>query len=414
MTEIKGFYRLSPEVRRQLLADQFPDVFGKEADSLLTEEIADAMIENYIHNYALPMGIAPNFQINGQIYHIPMVIEEPSVIAAASNGAKRVGNIITQSQPRELVGQIIVKEVADFTKATAKIDQAKDHLLDLAKSYSINMVKRGGGPTRIWSQTFENYFTVYLGFNPCDAMGANAINHVLEALSEEVERLVNGVALMRILSNYQPESIVTATVKIPIDTLAATAEDSQILAENLVAASEYAHLDVYRATTHNKGIMNGIDAVLMATGNDWRAVSAGVHAYASHTGHYRALTEWTLENKDLIGKIELPLAVATVGGTISVHPQAKQSLALLGNPKAQQLSEIIAAVGLAQNFAALRALVSEGIQKGHMSLHARQLAIQAGATEAEAPLLIELLKAQKEAISISVVTELLEKMRENR
>ena len=343
-----------------------------------------------------------------------MVIEEPSVVAAASNGAKRVGNIITTSQPRELIGQIILKEVIDPEQATAVIEKNEHYLLDLAKSFSINMVKRGGGPTRIWTKTFESYFTVYLGFNPCDAMGANAINHVLEALSEEVEQLVNGVALMRILSNYQPESLVTAKVKIPILSLANNQADSQLLAQNIVAASEYAHLDVYRATTHNKGIMNGIDAVLMATGNDWRAVSAGVHAYASHTGDYQSLTDWKIEEDYLVGKIELPLAVATVGGTLSVHPQAKQSLALLGNPDAQQLSEIIAAVGLAQNFAALRALVSEGIQKGHMSLHARQLAIQAGANEAEAPRLIELLKRQEKAISISVATELLAKMRQNR
>lgn len=413
MTEIKGLYRLSPEQRRAMLKGNFPDVFI-ESDTQLTETTADAMIENYFQNYSLPMGIAPNFQINGQLYHIPMVIEEPSVVAAASNGAKRVGNIITTSQPRELIGQIILKEVIDPEQATAVIEKNEYYLLDLAKSFSINMVKRGGGPTRIWTKTFESYFTVYLGFNPCDAMGANAINHVLEALSEEIEQLVNGVALMRILSNYQPESLVTAKVKIPILSLANNQADSQLLAQNIVAASEYAHLDVYRATTHNKGIMNGIDAVLMATGNDWRAVSAGVHAYASHTGDYQSLTDWKIEEDYLVGKIELPLAVATVGGTLSVHPQAKQSLALLGNPDAQQLSEIIAAVGLAQNFAALRALVSEGIQKGHMSLHARQLAIQAGANEAEAPRLIELLKRQEKAISISVATELLAKMRKYR
>lgn len=404
--QLKGLYRLTPKERRTVLAQALPDI-DTVMDNHLTEEIADAMIENYIRLYELPLGLATNFMIDGETLAIPMAIEEPSVIAAASNGGKRLGNIETQVQPRELVGQIVLNHVTDLQHAKRLIDQHHEAILRMAREHSSSMVARGGGPTRLWTEIKENYLTCYLGFNPCDAMGANAINHVLEAISDYMEDLVQGKALMRILSNYQPESITKAISRIKIVTLAKDVNQAQDLAQRIVSASQYATLDVYRATTHNKGIMNGIDAVLMATGNDWRAVEAGVHAYASHTGRYQPLTQWKIENDELVGEICLPLAVATVGGTISVHPVAQWALDVLGRPSAECLSRIIAAVGLAQNFAALRAIVSEGIQKGHMGLHARQLAVQVGATEEETSVLIQKLKAAP-SMSVTVAKALLD------
>lgn len=408
MQRIEGFYRLSLQERKKIVNALLSK--SNNQNERLDETIADSMIENYFQNYELPMGLTTNFQINGQYYHIPMVTEEPSVIAAASNGAKRLGNIITESEPRELMGQIVLHKIKKLSIAEQIVNLQKQSLLEKAKELSKSMVKRGGGPTRIWTEIKETFLTVYIGFNPCDALGANILNHVLESMSDELEQMTNAKALMRILSNYQPDSIVKAEVSVSIATLEKDKDEAMLLAKNIELASHYAELDVYRATTHNKGIMNGIDAVVLATGNDSRATNVGVHAYAAKEGKYQPLTKWWVEGELLKGKIELPLAVATVGGTISVHPLAKQSLQLLGNPDAKELSEIMAAVGLAQNFAALRAIVSEGIQKGHMGLHARQLAIQVGAGEDETKQLVELLKRQP-VMSATIAKELLSDLR---
>ncbi|MFK8243292.1 MULTISPECIES: hydroxymethylglutaryl-CoA reductase, degradative [unclassified Facklamia] len=407
--KLSGLYRLSPKERVKAIEQALPHL-PQLSDCMLEETIGDAMIENYIGQYALPLGIATNFIIDGQTYAIPMAIEEPSVIAAASNGAKRIGNIETSAQPRELIGQMVFECESDSAMIVLQLEEIVPELLEQAKALSPSMVARGGGPTRIWFDCKEEFIVCYLGFNPCDAMGANVINHILEGLSPMIESHSDAIALMRILSNYQPDSVVTAICRVPIHTLHDDLEKAQLLAKRIASASRYAQLDPYRATTHNKGIVNGIDAVLLATGNDWRAVESGVHAYASRTGHYQPLTIWTVEDDYLVGKIQLPLAVATVGGTLSVHPTAQWALELLGRPTAERLSRIIAAVGLAQNFAALRAIVSEGIQKGHMGLHARQLAIQAGATEHEQRELVAKLKAAP-AMSHSIAKELLEQMR---
>ncbi|MBD3949473.1 hydroxymethylglutaryl-CoA reductase, degradative [Tuanshanicoccus lijuaniae] len=407
--ELSGFYRLSREERNREIAMNLPHLPELKVCAL-TDATGDAMIENYVGQYALPLGIATNFTIDGEAYVIPMAIEEPSVIAAASNGAKRVGNIHTTAQPRELIGQMVFEYSGDPDGLIANLNNQCDVLLKQAKILSPSMVARGGGPTRVWFEQKGEFIVGYLGFNPCDAMGANAINHVLEGLSPMIEAQHDMLALMRILSNYQPDSLVTAKCRVPIKSLDSQLEKAQVMATRIAAASRYAQLDPYRATTNNKGIMNGIDAVLMATGNDWRAVEAGVHAFASQDGSYQPLTTWTIEEHALVGKIKLPLAVATVGGTLSVHPTAQWSLELLGNPDAETLSRIIAAVGLAQNFAALRAIVSEGIQKGHMGLHARQLAIQVGATDQEREALIAQLKAAP-SMSQRVAAELLEQIR---
>lgn len=408
-----GFYKKTASQRLEILHDLgwskiridqedhtgFEEVANLE-EVQLPNAIANQMIENYLFNYQLPLGVAVNFIVNDIPYSVPMVVEEPSVIAAASNGAKKLGNIRATMNKRDVIGQVVFADVTDSEKFQAMIHTHQDELLEVAKAASQNMVKRGGGPRKIWTETFEsqttNFVTLYLSFDPCDAMGANALNTVLEAITPLVEKLTGYEGLMSILSNYATEAIVKARCEIPIVSLHADAQVAEQIAAKIVLASDYAHVDPYRATTHNKGIMNGIDAVLIATGNDWRAVEAGVHAYASRDGQYRSLTRWFIDQgtNELVGEIELPLQLATVGGTISVHPTAKWALSLLHQPTANELAEIVAAVGLAQNFAAVRALVTDGIQKGHMALQARSLAMQVGAELSEIDEVVALLRQQ--------------------
>lgn len=355
----------------------------------LPEMIANQMIENYLFNYQLPLGVAVNFIINDLPYSVPMVIEEPSVIAAASNGAKKLGNIHSVMEKRHVIGQVVLAQVENPEKIEQIIADHESDLLDVARAASQNMVKRGGGPRKLWTKVFRtnesSFVTVYLSFDPCEAMGANALNTVLEAITPVIERITEQAGLMSILSNYATEAIVKARCEVPIISLHADVIQAETIARQITLASDYAKIDPFRATTHNKGIMNGIDAVLIATGNDWRAVEAGVHAYASRSGQYRSLTNWFInqETNELVGEIELPLQLATVGGTISVHPTAQWALDLMHQPTANELAEVVAAVGLAQNFAAIRALVTDGIQKGHMALQARSLALQVGAELSE-------------------------------
>ncbi|HJG48044.1 MAG TPA: 3-hydroxy-3-methylglutaryl-CoA reductase, partial [Facklamia tabacinasalis] len=293
-----------------------------------------------------------------------------------------------------LIGQIIMTVQQSMAEIQQIIKENKANLLDIASQASASMVRRGGGPKDIWVEEKEhpnrNYVSVYLSLDPCDAMGANVINTVLEALSPTMESIIEGEVLMSILSNYQPQAVTIATAKVPFAHLSKDKEEAKSLAERLEMASDYAWLDPYRATTHNKGIMNGIDAVVIATGNDWRAIEAGAHAYAVKDGQYRSLTKWKVnyEDESLEGSIEIPLQVATVGGTLSSHPTAKLALKMLNITSAKDLSNIIASVGLIQNFAAMRALVSEGIQKGHMRMQARALAMQVGATIEEIPAVV--------------------------
>ena len=393
-----GFYKKTPQERLEILHKvgwskirlDLSDETGLEEvqsidDIQLPNLVADQMIENYVFNYQLPLGVAVNFIVNDIPYSVPMVVEEPSVIAAASNGAKKVGNIKAKMLKRETIGQIILPNVEKPMLIQEIINSNEQELMKIAKAASENMVKRGGGPRKIWTQTFEGdsgaFVTTYISFDPCEAMGANALNTVLENVAPRIATLTEHEPLMSILSNYATEAIVTARCEIPIISLDKDAMLAEEIAHNIALASEYAQIDPYRATTHNKGIMNGIDAVLIATGNDWRAVEAGVHAYASRSGVYRGLSKWKIDHStnELVGEIELPLQLATVGGTISVHPTAQWALDLLHQPTANELAEIVASVGLAQNFAAIRALVTEGIQKGHMALQARSLALQVGA-----------------------------------
>lgn len=388
-----GFYKHSISKRLELM-ESWLGLSINSADTMLPEAYANQMIENYLFNYHLPLGVAVNLKVNNAKYVVPMAIEEPSVIAAASFGAKLLGNIQAETKERLLIGQIIMTVQQPMAEIQQIIKENKAKLLDIASQASASMVRRGGGPRDIWVEEKEhpnrNYISIYLSLDPCDAMGANVINTVLEALSPTMESIIEGEVLMSILSNYQPQAVTIASAKIPFVHLSNDKDEAISLAERLEMASDYAWLDPYRATTHNKGIMNGIDAVVIATGNDWRAIEAGAHAYAVKDGQYRSLTKWQVNYEDemLEGSIEIPLQVATVGGTLSSHPTAKLALQMLNITSAKVLSNVIASIGLVQNFAAMRALVSEGIQKGHIRMQARALAMQVGATIKEIPAVV--------------------------
>lgn len=385
--EKKKFYELTPEQRRQRLVQE-KVVSQAEAtgfkESVLTEDIANHLIENQISQVEIPLGVALNFQVNGQKKWIPMATEEPSVIAAASNGAKICGDISVQIPQRLMRGQIVLTGRCDYRKIKEVIEARKPELVTCANESYPSIVNRGGGVREISTREFMGSEHAYLSLDFLvdvkDAMGANIINSILEGVAVRIkEWFPEEEILFSILSNLATESLAIATCMIPFERLAKDKETGQLIAEKIRQASEYAKLDPYRATTHNKGIMNGIEAVILATGNDTRAAAAAIHAYAARNGSYQGLTDWQIKENHLVGKLTVPLAVATVGGASRVLPKAKASLDMLAIDSAQELAQVIAAVGLAQNLAALRALVSDGIQKGHMSLQARALAITVGA-----------------------------------
>lgn len=410
MTEIfSGFYKRTPEERLAIV--QEAGFVGQSEVPSLPKDIANQMIENFVGSYQLPMGLAVNVQVNGQAYAVPMAIEEPSVIAAVANGGKILGNIDSKAYNRELIGQIIIQDLANLQEAKQMLEAQTDKLLHKAAEVSQGMIQRGGGPRKIWVEVVEDFLTLYLSLDSCDSMGANLMNTILEHLVPSVETLTQGKVLMGILSNYSTEANVTAKVKVPLTRLSAEADEALQMAERIAAASSYAQLDPYRAATHNKGIMNGIDAVLIATGNDWRAVEAGVHAYAVQAGQYRGLSRWWLNDDQtaLHGELSLPLYLATVGGSLSNHPTAQWALDLLGRPSGDGLAEIIAAVGLIQNFSAVRALVTTGIQKGHMRMQARSLAMQAGARTDNVSEVVEALM-QAPLMNLSAANDIVRKV----
>lgn len=357
----------------------------------LPTEVANRMIENYILNYELPFGLALNFMIDDEKIIIPMVTEEPSVIAAASNAGKitqALGGFQTKMKQRAVIGQVILKNVRQPDLAQKKLKNKEKEILDLANAAYPSLLNYGGAAQKIETRIIPanplynnpEFFIIHLIVDSAEAMGANIVNTMTEAIAPYITTLIGGENLMNILSNYATESIVTATCTIEPAKLATQKISGEQVRDRIIEASQLAQVDSYRAVTHNKGIMNGIDALLVATGNDWRAVEAGVHAYACRTGQYRALSHWSKDEQgNLKGEIELPISIGAVGGTLSVHPTAQLAHRLLDNPSAKELSRISAAVGLAQNLAALKALVTDGIQKGHMALQARALAIRAGA-----------------------------------
>ena len=350
---------------------------------------ADQMIENVVGLHGLPLGVATNFVVNGRDVLVPMVVEEPSVVAGASFAAKLAraeGGFQAIATEPEMIGQVQVLDVADPWSARFNLLAARDELLALANETDPVIVNAGGGARDVEVRVLEQtpagpMLVVHLIFDCRDAMGANAINTACETLAPQIEELTGGRVLLRILSNLADRRLARARCTVPAEALTFGDFPGQQVAQGIVEAWALAAADPYRAATHNKGIMNGVDAVVVATGNDWRAVEAGAHAYAARSGRYTSLSTWAQDAQgNLVGTLEMPLAVGIVGGATRVHPTAQVALKILGIETAHELAEIIAAVGLAQNMAALRALATEGIQRGHMRLHARQVAIAAGAT----------------------------------
>jgi hydroxymethylglutaryl-CoA reductase len=404
-SRIPGFYNLGKEekhqeiIKRGFLTVEDLEVFEKG----LPLETAEYMIENVIGVYSLPLGIALNFLVNNRDVLVPMVVEEPSVVAGASFMAKlaREGGGFTASTTEPImIGQLQLLDVEDFENARERILEEKDHLLKKLVDVDPVLKKLGGGPRdievrQVNTSAIGPFLIVHLLFDVRDAMGANAVNTACEKLAPELERITKGRVHLRILSNLADQRLAKSSCIIPANTLAFDGYSGEEVRDGIIEAWAFADSDPYRAATHNKGIMNGIDAVVLATGNDWRAVEAGAHAYAARFGFYRSLSTWTMDKKgNLVGELELPLAVGIVGGATGVHPGAKANIKLMGVDSANELAEIIISVGLAQNLAALRALATDGIQKGHMRLHARQVAISAGAVGEQIPRLTdELIKS---------------------
>jgi len=354
------------------------------------------IIENYVTDYPLPMGIAVNFVIDDTPRIVPMVTEEPSVIAAASNGAKiikRAGGFKTTLTQREMIGQIVLEQLADPSQTAALIEAHAEELLTVADEAHPSLKQRGGGARKIRvRQLGQGYLSIDLFVDVQAAMGANMLNTMLEAVAKSVGVLTKTNALMSILSNFATASLVTATCTIPVSLLQAGRYAGKLVAQKIASASTVAQIDPYRAATHNKGIMNGIDALAIATGNDWRALESGAHAYAAKDGQYRGMSTWTTDGRVLTGQLTLPLPVGVVGGSIKINELAQLNQRLLGITTAGDLAKAMAAVGLAQNLAALRALVTTGIQQGHMHLQLKSLALAAGATSTELPLILQQLE----------------------
>ncbi|MFN8481649.1 MAG: hydroxymethylglutaryl-CoA reductase, degradative [Anaerolineae bacterium] len=392
-SRVPGFYKLSPQDRAAWLAEAL-DLTADEIALLptggLTVDTAASMVENVAGLFGLPFAIAVNFTINGRDVLIPMVVEEPSVVAAASHAARLIrdgGGFQTASDPPLMIGQVQLLDVADLDCAEAAILAARADLMALADEQAPSIVARGGGARDIEVRRLDSrvgpMLVVHILVDTRDAMGANAINTVAEALAPRLAALSGGRSHLRILSNLADRRLARATCRVPHPALASDGADGTAVVRAIVEAQAFAEADPYRAVTHNKGVMNGIDPVIIATGNDWRAVEAAAHAWAARSGQYGPLTVWDqAENGDLTGRIELPLALGVVGGTTRAHPMARLALKILGVTSASQLAEIAACVGLAQNLGAMRALATEGIQRGHMTLHARQVALAAGATGA--------------------------------
>ena len=402
-----GFSKKSYHERLELLKAQALLSSDKqtslEQDEQVSLAVADQMSENVVGTFSLPYSIIPEISVNGKDYTVPYVTEEPSVVAAASYASKiikRAGGFTAQVHERQMIGQVALYQVPDMGSAQTQISSKKAELLELANQAYPSIVKRGGGARDLHVEQLRgetDFLVVYLHVDTQEAMGANMLNTMLEALKPVLEELSQGQSLMGILSNYATDSLVTATCRVAFRYLSPQKDEGREIAEKMALASQFAQEDTYRAATHNKGIFNGLDAILIATGNDWRAIEAGAHAFASRDGRYQGLSSWRLdlETEELVGEMTLPMPVATKGGSIGLNPRVALSHELLGNPSAKELAQIIVSIGLAQNFAALKALVSTGIQQGHMKLQAKSLALLAGASESEVAPLVERLIADK-------------------
>ncbi|MDR0372427.1 MAG: hydroxymethylglutaryl-CoA reductase, degradative [Nitrososphaerota archaeon] len=416
---LSGFYKLPPKERLALVAE-FADLTSEEKQLLgqsssLPVEVGDHMVENFIGVFPEPIGVAVNFQINCKDYLIPMATEEPSVIAAASYAAKMVrdgGGFHTTSTMPVMIGQIQVAKLKDANDAQINVLSAKDTLLKKANEQDPVLNSFGGGAkdldAKIINTQLGPMLIVELYVDCRDAMGANAVNTMAEAIAPLIEDLTGGQVYLRIISNLATRRLAKAWCIVPKEALGGEA-----VVEGIAYASAFAAADPYRGATHNKGALNGIIAVILATGNDHRAIEAGAHAYAALNGKYTSLSKWTQNsNGDLEGVIELPMAVGLIGGAVKTHPIAKIAMKILGVKSANEFAEVLAAVGLAQNLGALRALASEGIQRGHMSLHARNIAVTAGAQGSQIDVVVECMVRERR-IRVDYAKEILVELNKN-
>ncbi|HEY4158182.1 MAG TPA: hydroxymethylglutaryl-CoA reductase [Polyangiaceae bacterium] len=406
-SRIPGFYKLPLAERRGIVCERagitLEELTLAVSTGGLDAATADKVVENVLGVYGMPFGVALNVSVNGVDRLVPMVVEEPSVIAAASNAARMVrngGGFRAKVVESLMIGQVQLTEIEQPSAAVTRLEDASPRLLELATRAVPGLVARGGGPRAIEVRDLGQRCIVLHVLVDCrDAMGANLVNTIAEAIGARAAEIAHGKLGLRILSNLSDRRRVHATCRVHARELALAVRrveraseplspqseppelvDGREVVDAVVAASRFAELDPYRAATHNKGIMNGIDAVVLATGNDFRAVEAGAHAYAARSGRYQPLALWRRDGDDLVGELEVPLALGTVGGTLRVHPGARLALKLMNVESADELAMIAASIGLASNLSALRALATEGIQRGHMSLHARSVAIAAGAT----------------------------------
>lgn len=394
------FYRLPYEARRDLVAQQRHLTVQQLAQIAARRRAGDAnLIENYLTTYGLPEGVAVNLRINGQAVMVPMVTEEPSVIAAASNGGRLLTShqgITTSVERREVMGQIVLSHVADRTGVKAWLTAHRDELLRVANAVHPSLLGHGGGVRSLRIRCIPPYWmSLDLFVDVGEAMGANLVNTICEAVANYLKEHLTVNVLMSILSNAATHSLATAKVTVPVDQLATKTIDGLTVAQRVCDASDFAQHDPYRAVTHNKGIMNGVDAVVLAMGNDWRAVESGVHAYASRNGSYQSLSRWWLTDDTLLhGELTLPLAMGYVGGATRVFPLVVINQQIAQITSARTLMGVTVAVGLAQNLAALRALVTDGIQHGHMQLQLKSLALSVGATPGEVPAVVGRLRGE--------------------
>lgn len=407
-SRLPGFYKLSVDERRALVAERS----GVSLEALVAAlesggidaATADKLVENVLGTYALPFGLALNVQVNGADRLVPMVVEEPSVIAAASNAARMAraaGGFSADMSEALMISQVELRGLSDAELAVRRLETESEHLLSVARAAAPNLVERGGGPRSVELRHLgEGRVVLHVLVDCRDAMGANLVNTIAEAVGPVAAEISGAELGLRILSNLSDRRCVRVSCRVhpadlvrsrpagPRDSAPPVSPSSAPLsggaiADGIVAASQFAEADPYRAATHNKGIMNGVDAVVIATGNDFRAVEAGAHAFAALSGRYRPLSTWRRDGEDLVGELNLPLALGIVGGTLRVHPAARLALSILRVETADELAFVAASAGLASNLAALRALATEGIQRGHMSLHARSVAVAAGATGSE-------------------------------
>ena len=425
-SRIEGFYKLSVSERRKLLAgiaelsDEQVNAWANSGE--LDEESADRMIENVVGTYSLPIGVATNFVIDGSHYAIPFVLEEPSVVAAASNMAKRClanGGFISDNDDPVMIGQIQVVGCGDPNGAMDSILAAKEELISNCNEVDPILVKFGGGCRDLSARVIETgsgpMVIVHIHVDCRDAMGANAVNTMAETIAPRVEEISGGTVILRIISNLAVLRLARVSAVFTPEEMSNGGKDAKQGSEvidGVIQAYHFAEADPFRATTHNKGIMNAISSVALACGQDWRAIESGAHSYASHERTYGSLTKWSKDDDgNLVGSIELPMAVGLVGGAVRVHPAAQANVALLGVESADELAKVMAASGLAQNLGALRALATVGIQAGHMKLHVRNMAVTAGAEGEEVDRVASMLRERGGRITQASVIEALEEIR---